>query len=282
MRRSRLALPLTSLVVAFVALAPAGAAEPPADAFCVILFEPSPDFSRVRILVDEDSSLEERAALWPSVDLDRNGVISVVEKEAFRWSNTKVFPNVTDLGIKAITLRPEAPYTKSPPQKPVYATTWRQIGHVFHQRDYKLPERLTQTSELETQEVREFGFELEPGRSSRFTVFGGREPLGPNLSAAPSYTEQPRSVIEYVVVRAPEGWLVQRIEGASYNGTFVLSPNQQSVDVPAFDTKRPYNITFVNPDLEKRLGADDTPGPGALLLLLALGALALARGRRRG
>ncbi|HUR25449.1 MAG TPA: hypothetical protein VM327_05485 [Candidatus Thermoplasmatota archaeon] len=269
------------LLLALLAAAAPAAADPPADAFCVILIEPSPDFSLIRVLVDEDTTLEAREELWPSVDVDDNGVVSPVEKDAFRWSNTQGWPDVEELGIKAISLQPGAPYVSSPAQKPVYAATWRQVGHVFHKQDYELPDQLTRAVELETQEVREFGFQLEEGRSSRFTIAGGRGLAEQNLSAAPVYVDEGRPVIEYVVIHAPKGWVVESIEGASYNGTFVLEPDERSVDVPAFDTKRPYTISFLNKGLDDELGELEGPAPAGLLVALGLLGAAFAVRRRR-
>lgn len=276
----RLASLVPSCLLLLVALAATPAAsDPPADAFCVILIEPSADFRLIRVLVDEDTSLEEREALWPSVDVDGNGVISEVEQDAFRWANTTGWSHVEELGVKAVFLQPNAPYTLSPPQKPVYAATWRQVGHVFHQQEYELPDQLTRPVELETQEVREFGFQLDAGRSSRFTLSGGRDLAGQNLSAAPTYDEQGRPVIEYVVIKAPKGWIVELVEGQSYNGSIFLRPGKRTVDVPAFDTKSPYNITFLNPSLDKELGKIEGPAPAALLI--GLGLLGAAAMRRR-
>lgn len=269
------------VLVGLVLGVPTATANPPADAFCVILIEPNADFTRLTISVDENTTLEDRAALWPSVDLDENKVISPTEKEAFRWANTNVFGRDGDVGIKAVTLLPGAPYLTSQPQKPVYTTIWRQIGHVFHHQDYVLPERLTSTAELETQEVREFGFELEPGRASRYTLSGGENLTG-NLSATPTYIDQPRPVVEYVVIRAPEGWIVDRIEGRSYNGTFVLTPGTPSVDVPAFDTKSPYAIMFVNPVFDQDLGKiAGGSGLDAVAFIATLAAAVILVRRRR-
>ncbi len=262
-------------------LAPVAGAEPPADAFCVILIEPSADFSLVRVLVDEETTLAQREELWPQVDRDGDGEVSPVEKDAFRWSTTASHANQTALGVKAITLRPNAPYTSSPEQAPVYAALWRQVGHVFHKQDYELPDHLTNPVELETQEVREFGFQLDAGRSSRFTLQGGRDVSGLNLSAAPRYDEQGRPVIEYVVIKAPKGWVVEFVQGRSYDGGVSLAPDEREVDVPAFDTKSPYTIVFVNPKLEKELGELEGPAPVAMMVGLGLLGAAAVR-RRRG
>lgn len=185
--------------------------------------------------------------------------------------------------MSAVVLRPDAPYTRASVQRPVYATTWRQVGHVFHKQDYQVPDRITETTDLETQEVREFGFELDAGRSSRFILSGGRNltEYG-NLSAAPSYTDLPKPKIEYVVVRAPKDWVVQRVEGFSYNGSFVLEPGTREVDVPAFDTKMPYDITFLNPGLEKKLGDIGTPGPESAALLAVVACVGWVHRSRQG
>lgn len=267
------------LVAALAALAVPAAASPPADAFCVILFEPSPDFRLVRVTVDEETTVEQRAALWPDVDLDGNGVVSPVEKDGWRWSQTQAFPRGDGLGNRSLMLWPDAPYTKSPAQAPVYATTWRQVGHVFHNIDYELPGQLTRVEELETQEVREYGFDLLDGKSSRFSLIGGADPG--NASTGPRYEEQGRPVIEYVVVKAPKGWVVERIDGLTYDGPFLLMPDEREVDVPAFDTKAPYNITFLNKRLDEELGEIEGPAPVAVLTGLGLLAATAVRRRRQ-
>ena len=73
------------------------------------------------------------------------------------------------------------------------------------------------------------------------------------------------------------------VEGYTYNGTFRLQPNAPTVDVPAFDTKAPYTITFSRP--ANLLTPDTTPvsqaprnvpAAGIPTVLSALGVMAMA------
>lgn len=264
-------------IMSLLLLLPA-AADPPADAFCVILFEAAPDFSTVTVTVDEETTMDEREELWPEVDRNGDGSITPTEKEAWKWDQTRTW-DMEALGHKAITLHQDAPYTTWPEQQPVYGVTWRQVGHVFHQRDHELPDTLSQSADLETQEVRTFGFETSGGEPTRVVLRGGRD-LPANLTTSPDPEHEGRPVIEYVVVRAPSGWIVERVEGRSYNGTIVEEPGTRVVDLPAFDTKAPYAITFFHPARHKEqsdLGG--IPGLTAVLGIIALAGACFLRRR---
>jgi hypothetical protein len=99
-----------------------------------------------------------------------------------------------------------------------------------------------------------------------------------------------------VVLRAPEGWLVERVQGSDYTGSIELWPNAREVDLPAFDTKAsPFVVTYVRATDASTTSSTSTsppttasstpsgdgsytiPGPALPLAALAVGAFALRR-----
>jgi hypothetical protein len=83
-----------------------------------------------------------------------------------------------------------------------------------------------------------------PMEATLVQVRGGRDLTQPMPTTPTSSSTSHTVTIEYVVVRAPPGWMVQAIDGYSYEGPFRKEPNAEEVDVPAFDTKQPYTLTF--------------------------------------
>src|SRR5687768_16016417 len=88
-------LAAAALTLAVVAT-PAHAA-PPADAFCVILIEGLDDFRSVRVLVDEETTVEERAALFPTLDRDGDGKVTRDEADYWRMQGTTTYPRFEGL-----------------------------------------------------------------------------------------------------------------------------------------------------------------------------------------
>lgn len=277
------------LLVASVACVPAQAT-PPADAFCVILIEGLDDFRTVRVLVDEETTIEERTALFPSVDVTGDGQITRDEGDAWRSGNTVTYSRGAGVdAVEAVHLSVvEGDVTRD--LGPLYAAHWRQVGHTFHKQDHEQPWPVVEAADLETQEVRETRFPTEEARV--VYVLGGlpRE----TATGSPTTTSGPTSsvssgTIEYVVVRAPAGWRVAHVEGYTYDGWMSQSYEgvQTEVDLPAFDTKSSYRIRF---EAVEALGTSSTTtgtpttvparedgeftipvmGVGALLVLLAL------------
>ncbi len=253
---------------ALLLLAVPAHATPPADAFCVILIEPAADFNTVVYTVDETANLTERQALWPHVDLDLDGNITPAEKEQFRQANIREWVYERGLGLKMIALQPG----DGGVIRPKDATTSRQIGHSFHHRSYTLPENLTEVADLETQEVRTFRLEM-PADLTRVVVHGGTDLDAPTTTPNPN---PPTVAIEYVVINAPDGWMIESYDGRSYSGPIHATVNSPSADVPAFDTKVPYTITFAKSMLDPPAPAP-SPGAGVLFLLGLVGAAAVAR-----
>jgi len=287
---------IAAAFLGLVLLLPGAAAEPPADAFCVITIQPLDDFRIVRVVVDQETNLTQREELFPVVDADGDGAIIPREKDQFRHATAQVHPDTTSLGVKDIRLD-SLEAQSQPPIRALHAATWREVGHTFHQRNYTTPPIIMAPVDLETQEVREFRFAWEQpaGTLDRVMLVGGNQSMPP--MPRPTPTAQP--VIEYVVIRAPQGWRVQEVSGSSYDGPFFQRHDAQVVDVPAFDTKLPYTILFQRaPDIptvhtvtvtktvtkgspDPSTGNPPATSPGPAPALVAALALAAASLRRR-
>lgn len=288
-----MALPRSLPVVLLAALAAFAApsqAAPPPDAFCVILFEGFDDLRLVRVTVDQETNLTEREELFGSLDLNRDGLVDTDEAEVLRSRTMEArqgtFSNETyRLGVAAEN------ETYGNHYSPLHTAVWRQVGHTFHKQDHEQPWPVTEPVDLETQEVREASFSF-PADVRLVRLEGGLLPKLPPFVA-----------IEYVVVRAPPGWAVTEVRGQTYNGSFVQEANATEVDVPAFDTKSPYWISFERRDAPPAArtvtrtatqtvthtvaasadpdGPRGTPGLAPAVLAFALAAAAAVALRRR-
>jgi hypothetical protein len=241
--------------VALALMATPSLAAPPADAFCVILIEGLDDFRSVRVLVDEETTVEERAQLFPEVDRDGDGVVTRDEADVWRFMGTTTYPRFEGLEEVRFVRASGTVDGEERGFPPLYAATWRQVGHTFHKQDHEQPWPVTEPVDLETQEAREFRF---PADDATRVVLSGGLPRSTSTSQSPSTTSQSPSpttgpsstsntvTIEYVVVRAPPGWRVANVEGYTYEGWFSRSfdGEQSEVDLPAFDTKSAYQLTF--------------------------------------
>lgn len=292
--------PLAGLAVLALAVAatPAHAA-PPADAFCVILVEGIDDFRIVRVTVDLETNLTQREALFEQVDTDGDGTVTPAEQETFQQGTVEVWENATRLGLRGLEMAAgDGAWQWNAPA--LYATTWTQVGHTFHKQNHTQPSTVTEPADLETQEVREVRF-THQHTPMVVKVSGGtnltdrpRSPTSTGLSSSYSQT----AVIEYVVVRAAPGWLVDSVSGSGYEGEVWVPVNAPEVDLPAFDTKRPFWLDFYRQAAESPpndgtatvtvrevvtvTGSDvDRGSPALPLALLAAGLAAAALIRRR-
>lgn len=268
----------TALVCLFVGGTASAQDTASTDPFCVVVLRPDADFARIEYVIDEEPTAEQRRSTFAFIDVDGDGALSAAEMARYERMTTQSFDNATHLGPLAITLQAGAPYLNARTQHPVVATSWNRVGQTGYGSVPIDPATATRET-LQTQEMREYWFLGETGRASTFTLRGGAQE---NTSVTPDYEDLPRPVIEFVVVEAPKGWRVARVEGHSYNGSFVLEPDRRVVEVPAFDLQRPYEIRFLNPELDKELGKiDGVPGPGFLLVAGALAAAVLVARRAR-
>lgn len=289
-----------SLLLA-IALLPMVAAHPPATVpavpavadlpeaqpapFCIVVIEPLDDFRQVRITVDEELTEPSKDAAWRQADLNGDGIVSSQEGVAFRHATLAFWPGGEGLGNRSLALRLAAPYTDATPIKPVYAATWRHLGHGFYEEAASSHTGAAKSDPVafggfETQAVREYGFHM-PNDISTITLRGADPTFAANLSMD-SAVQVSKPVIEYVVVRAPPGWIVRSVTGVGYNGTFHITGDGSTLEIPGFDTSSPWEVTFRNPELEERLAYIGSPGM-ELPAVFAGSAIALAalRFRRR-
>lgn len=278
-------LPVVVLAALAAVAAPVQAA-PPADAFCVILIEGVDGFRLVRVTVDEETNLTEREALFGELDLDADGRVTTVEGERFRRRSVEArsgpFTNSTHHLQLLVETGDGSGGTVRSTHVALHHAVWRQVGHTFHKQDHTQPWPVEEPIDLETQEVREASF--APGDAADRVVIDGGEPieLPPNVA------------IEYVVVRAPPGWTVARVQGYTYEGWIDVAPNATEADIPSLDTKRPYTIAFERqgPAVETVTqtvaatpapdgGARGASAPAPALAALALAAAAAVALRRR-
>jgi hypothetical protein len=286
LRLSCILLVLAAIFLAAPAAAhgPPPGTEPPPEAFCVVVIQPEDGFRQVRITVDENLTARAKAEAWQAANLNGDGLVSPQEGEAFRYATLQFWPGGLGMGNRSVYLEPGAPYTTATPMRPVYAASWRHIGHGFYEDDRSPHTGLSSTDSvplaaLETQAVREYGFHVGDD-FSRMSVHGGDENATAGLGVD-SQGHVSRPVIEYVVVRAPPGWVVATVTGHTYNGTFTRHGEGDTLQVAGFDTSLPWRIDFFSPEADKRLSDLGSPGFEVWGLPLALIVAGLARLRRR-
>jgi len=285
------AIPLfmTACVLFLVpAAAHVGPIEEPPEAFCIVVIEPTDAFRLVRITVDEELKTDAKDEAWSVANANGDATLSPQEMEGFRMGTLRFWPGGNDMGNRSVWLTPDAPYERFSPVKPVYASTWRHVGHGFYEDAVSTHTGAARGEavgfdQFETQAVREYAYHVA-GQISRMTLHGGRE-APENLSIDTTGTPQPKPVIEYVVIRAPEGWLIRNVQGYGYGGAFELDFNNETVELRGFDTSAPWSIEYVHPEAEENLsyigGTPPFPGPAGGLIGVAVGLLPLAWLRRR-
>ena len=280
--RGLLPVLLSALALAAV---PSQAAPPP-DAFCVVLIEGFDGMRLVRVTVDEETNLTQREQLFAALDTTGDGVVESRENDPFMRDTLEVgegqFANRTHALMAWATTN-----GSSESRFPLHHAVWRQVGHTFHKQNHTQPWPVREAADLETQQVRDAALDI-PASAQAVTIEGGdRSRL------------VPVAVVEYVVVRAPPGWVVLSADGYDYTGWTSRTFNETEVDLPAFDTKRPFAITFERRDtpphavtttqtvtqtVAPEAGPDGSRGTPALapaVLAMALAAAAAVALRRR-
>lgn len=249
-------------------LAPGTAAAPPPDAFCVILFEAADaSFTTVRVLVDLETNLTQRQELFGQLDLDADGDVDPLEQERLRSATVRQHNTTAAMGLTALTLA-AADGQQQWGAEFLAAKTWTQVGHTFHKQAHTTPAFITDAADLETQEVREVYFR-HPRPPTLVRLGGGTDPaltptFSPSPTPAPSSTGPTTTVaIEYVVLRAPAGWVVQQATGHSYDGPVSIDGGVRELDLPAFDTKKPFTVRFAQAPEESSTTASPPPGDGS-------------------
>lgn len=272
-----------SVLLVLPAAAHVGPIEAPPEAFCIVVIEPTDSFRLVRITVDEKLKADAKQDSWDVANANGDASLSAQELEGFRQGTLQFWPGGREMGNRSVWLTPDAPYERFSSIRPVYASTWRHVGHGFYADAVSTHTGATRGDavgfdEFETQAVREYAYHVM-GQISRMTVHGGQA-MAENLSIDTTGTPQPKPVIEYVVVKAPEGWRIRHIQGYGYGGLFALDFNNETVELRGFDTSAPWSIQYVHPEADENLSAIDGPGPSGLLAVL-VGMMPLAWWRRR-
>ncbi len=235
---------LLLVLVAMLESAPAAAAGAEDDDYasridlCIIAYRPSEDFSLIHVDADQEMSAEELAGLSAEVDTDDDGNITAAEVDAYEQGSVRTGRDLAE-GPHGILLDDDQPRT----------TEFLTRLHGFEGPvDEERPRLVT--------EERTFGFDVEEASSHRLE--GGL------------YELVPRAVIEFVIVEAPDGWVVHAVNGTVFDAA--------SVELPRFDTQEPYSMEFARADPERKPGLI-IPGPPGLLVV---GAALLLLSRRRG
>lgn len=238
--------------LAFTALAPMVQATPPADAFCVIVIEGLDGFAKVLVTVDLETNLTEREALFEELDSDGDGNVTPSESAVYRNDTMQGWETPRELGIKGIEAA-AADGTWQWNADPQSALTWTQVGHTFHKQNHTQPATVGDPADLETQEIREFTLwhQHEP---TMVHIHGGQDLMAPPPETSTGTTTATSTtggsstsstpVPEYVVVRAPAGWMVVDVTGSDYEGRQTWNAGTAELDLPAFDTKAPFLIRF--------------------------------------
>jgi hypothetical protein len=294
-------IPMQAGVALAVLLLPTAlAAEPGEDPFCIVVIEPLDDFRLVRVSVDEELNATTQAEFWALADANHDNALTRAEAEAFRQGQLRIFPGEMSLGPKALllTATPSEPRTV----RAIHATSWRQVGHGYYAHQKPL-EAVTSSASLETQEIREYSFRT-PADATHVLIQGGLALSDTELAVYPTepgavtvppvpppngYTNCTPggvsccdengscAVEEFVTVKAPPGWRIAHVQGHSYGTAVSVDVDAATYDLPAFDTKSPFTITYVKEAGDDRGSPLAAPWP---LLGVLVAALALARLRR--
>jgi len=215
---------------------------------------------------------------FAAADQDQDGVLSPQEQDAWRLASLQFWPAGQGMGNRSLALEFAAPYEKFNPVRPVYAVTWRHVGHGLYEDPVSPHTGVARgdpvnRTQFETQAVREYAYQVTNESFSRVTLRGGT-----NVTALPIDavgTPLPRPIVETVLVKAPAGWHVRQVKGYGYNATpFTRQADDAQVEIRGFDTSAPWEVEYVNPSLDAKLG--DLGGPSVGPIVLALAVLATA------
>lgn len=198
---------------------------------CIISYLPEADFRTLRVEADQEKSAEEMAALLDAVDVDDDREITADEVREYEEGSDRTQDANEDLKMDG----------RFPSSARYRTVLFNFEGPIDEER----PRLVT--------EHRLYTFETEPADEHRLE--GGL------------YGPRDRVVIEFVVIEAPQSWLVHAVNQKAYD--------QQRVEIESFDTQSYFTIDFARE-------TDDPsalPAPAPLLVLLV--ALAFAAHLRR-
>ncbi len=255
------------------------------DAFCIVVIEPLEGFSLVRITVDENLTAEAKAQFFAMADrypeIDGVEAVSPDEARAYTQTTMRFWNDGLGMEKESLHMTPGSIDRTWKSIRPVYATTWRQVGHGFYDTTASEPAEPVVFEDFETQKVREYSFHVM-GALSEVTLYGANPNATAKLGPVPDpQYEEVHYTIEYVVIRAPPGWRIAQVTGVTYTGPFVRTPNSERIDIAGFDTSQPWTIRFVNPDADTNGGAAGSPGPGMVWLAAVVLVVALVNVRRK-
>ncbi len=299
-----LLLTLALLLASFIPTATAHAPpeDIPPDAFCIVVVKPLDGFRQVRITVDQELDNATRDASWAAANTDGNTYVSSDERLAFANETLQFFPQGRNMGNHSVVVFVASGdgYAPSKLAHPVYATTWRQVGHGFYNVGVSPHTGLSQAEpvyfpDFETQAVREYAFGVTD-EAARVTLKGG---YADDAFDPPPYVPgSPVVAIEYVVIEAPPGWHISSVRGFGYDGEFTNYTSTDRLEIRGFNTKAPWtisydrNVTFVTPPIETGPSStasenssttDDASKPAAAVMWPLVAASLVAAGvlRRR-
>jgi hypothetical protein len=232
---------LAAVLVTFAAAAGAQ----PAEEFCVIRYTPNPDFSRIVVDVDLEPTESDLRNLTAAVDADSDGMINASEVVTYEENRVEQFGPLDDLGVKKLFVDGYEPWNVTIQSDLI---------------DFEGP--VNETGDRRVKEIRTYRFNQFEADWYHF-LHGGlySEPL-------------PRVAVEFVVLEAPPGWVVWRVNETEYG--------QPTVSLRAFDTHTQFEVVYAKegrtppPALDPVIGDErrfpfaPVPGPDALIALAAL------------
>lgn len=238
------------------------------DPLCVIFVEPQEDFEVIRMRADLILDQAERTRIAAEVDADGDGSLTAAEVGSYEAAQEERLTRVSGMETRILYLDGSSPRELIVRVK---LTNW--TGPVETARNGTVTEH------------REYSMGTVP-YDYEHLISGG-------LGAHPYRI--PKPVVEVVIIRAPDGWLVTGVSQAAdatnaSNGTTaptsdfpsgnLFSGANESVTLSGFDLHASYVMTFR--DASPTYPGGGIPGFDALALALALGVMATAsRARRR-
>ncbi|MBW3582720.1 MAG: hypothetical protein KY455_06440 [Euryarchaeota archaeon] len=213
---------------------------------CIITYRPFADFRTIKVEADQVVSDENMTALLDEVDSDDDGTITSQEVAAYEDRSQHTERDFEALGKHKLVVDQDAPRSVD------FRTVLRNFeGSIDEEKARLVVEHRTYRFPF-TQEA-DFHW-LEGGLYSE-----GEERPRDNI------------VEEFVVLEAPEGWIVGKVNDDKYA--------KQTVTLESFGTEEYFSILFENK--EEETPANEIPGLDGMAFLAAIGVAALVAGRSR-
>lgn len=212
---------------------------------CIITYRPFPDFRTIKVEADQVVSDENMTALLDEVDTDDDGTITSQEVAAYEQDSEHRQYDFESLGKLKLVVDQDAPTEVQ------FRTVLRNFEGpidadkarlVVEHRTYRFP--YTQEADFHWLEG---GLYAEGERQDQFAI-------------------------EFVVLEAPEGWVVAKVNDDKYG--------KQTVSIEAFDTTEYFAVLFEKASAQPTDATNTLPGPSVLFGLL--GMIGVAAVRRNG